>query len=212
MRLMGYVRTSTSKQEISPQAQEDRIRAYCELYGHVLVDVVSEVASGKDRNRRGLQLCLSAPVDGVVVHKLDRLTRNLSHLLDMVSGTFQDRALISVTEQLDTTTPNGRFCLTIWGAMAQWERETISARTVDALASLKDQGRRYSRIPPYGWQWVDGLMVPNLEERAQIDRARALRNDGLQYSHIADKLESEGYRNRRGNKRCTSSVYRIINA
>ncbi len=190
MRLLLYRRVSTLDQGDSGlglEAQEARCRAYCAAMGHeVALDIV-DVASGKSLDRPGLmsavQQIRAGEADGLLVAKLDRLTRRVQDLFDLVEdhgdsarpwiGVFGrgGASLLSVADQLDTQTAMGRFFLTILGGIAQWERETIGERTRDALAARKTQGKRVSGRAPLGWRFDGDVVVPDTVMRVQVDHA-----------------------------------------
>src|SRR5207244_8821225 len=112
--------------------------------------------SGKDLERPALQdlvgRCQRGEVGHVIVWKLDRLTRRTRHLLSLVEDLFLARhiELHSVSESLDTSTPHGRFVLTLFGGLAQMERELIAERTRGALAWKRENGLPTSH-PPLGF-------------------------------------------------------------
>jgi DNA invertase Pin-like site-specific DNA recombinase len=142
-KVLGYVRVSREEQAEgdSPKVQEDRLRAYAALYGLQLVDVLHDLGqSGKSLDRPGVRAALAAldagRADGLLVAKLDRLTRSVRDLAELLETYFGERGgfdLISVNEQIDTRTANGRMMLRILTTVAEWERETIVERTAEAL-------------------------------------------------------------------------------
>ena len=92
-------------------------------------------------------------VEAVVVAKLDRLTRSvrdLGQLLDEHFGPKGGAALLSVSEQIDGRSAGGRMVLNLLATVSQWEREVIGERTKVALAHLKRQGRRTGSSPTAG--------------------------------------------------------------
>jgi len=143
MKVMGYVRVSTEEQAregISLEVQEDKVKKYADLHNLDLVEVIrDEGKSGKDLNREGIQkvitLCKDRSVDHLVVYKMDRLTRRTLDLLTLVEEVFKPNRVQfhSISEKVDTSTAQGKFFLTITGAMAQMERDLISERTREAL-------------------------------------------------------------------------------
>ena len=196
IKAVGYVRVSTEEQAregLSLEAQEARIRAYCEAKGWKLVRIYrDEGFSGKDLNRPALQeLLRDLKADGiqaVVVAKLDRLTRSVKDLGYLIDELFDGIALASVEESLDTTTAGGRFVLHILGAVAQWERETVSERTRNTLRYKRERGEWVGRIP-YGFKiGPDGRLVEDPEEMKNIQRMKRLRRRGWSYREIAERF------------------------
>src|SRR5215471_836217 len=108
----------------------------------------ADKASGARDDRPGLQQALASvqPGDCLIVWKLDRLGRSLPHLLQMVT-TLHARgvAFRSLTEQMDTTTPQGAFLCSVFGALAQYERALTQERIKAGLAAAKRRGRRGGR-------------------------------------------------------------------
>src|SRR6516225_11486199 len=149
MKAIGYVRVSTDRQAeqgVSLEAQEAKIRAMATVQGAELFEVIVDGGeSAKNLNRPGLQRLLglvdSGKVEAVIIAKLDRLTRSVKDLCNLLE-LFEKRgvALISVAESLDTASAAGRLVITIMAAVSQWERETIGERTRDALRHKRTSG------------------------------------------------------------------------
>ena len=115
MKVVGYIRVSTVEQEESGlgiEDQEAKIRAYCDLYGLELVELFTDAASGKNLQRVGLESALGRLADGaaegLIVAKLDRLTRSVRDLGALLEDYFKDSSLVVVAEQVDTRTASGR--------------------------------------------------------------------------------------------------------
>src|SRR6202050_4373823 len=94
-----------------------------------------------------MELVNGGKVQGVIVAKLDRLTRSVKDLCGLLE-LFEKRkvALISVAESLDTGSAAGRLVITIMAAVSQWEREAIGERTRDALRHKRGKGERVGNI------------------------------------------------------------------
>ena len=137
LRVIGYTRVSTleqSREGVSLDNQEHKIRAYADLKDMELVEmIVEEGKSGKTMNRPGLQkiisLIESKQIDGVICYKLDRLTRKTRDLLYLIEDVFAKNNIqfISLNENIDTSSASGKFFLTVMGAMAQMERDLVRA-------------------------------------------------------------------------------------
>lgn len=167
LKVVVYVRVSTAEQAdegVSLAAQEARCRAYCAAFGHEVVAVVTDAgvsgATPPDL-RPGWNEVASALSDeranGVVVAALDRLSRSTRDTLELVEEFSKGSwALLSVRDNLDTTSATGRFVVTILGAISQMERELIGERTAAALAQLRTEARRYSGTAPWGFRFAPG--------------------------------------------------------
>jgi len=112
--------------------------------------VFEDRASGARADRIGLQAALGYVRDGevLVVWKLDRLGRSLSHLIETVTElSKRGVGFRSLTEAIDTTTPSGRLIFHIFGALGQFERDLIQERTRAGLAAAAVRGRKGGRKP-----------------------------------------------------------------
>lgn len=138
----GYARVSTDKQ--ITDRQMDALRSYG------VDEIFEEKISGTKKSRPQLNLLLSKlrTGDTLVVYELKRLGRNTKQLLALAED-FQANGIefVSLTEQIDTTTPMGRFVFTTWCALAQLDRDIISENTKSGLAAAKARGRVGGRKP-----------------------------------------------------------------
>jgi site-specific DNA recombinase len=219
MRIVGYLRVSTGEQAASGlglEAQRARVTAYAELYGHTVVRwSVDAGASAKTLDRPGLAEALATvaagDADGVCVAKLDRLTRSVRDLGELLDGPFKSAALVSVAEQIDTATAAGRMVLNILASVAQWEREAIGERTSAALQAKRARGERVGSVR-YGYRLAaDGRTEePCPEEQAIIAEAHTLRAAGLSHRAITAELERAGRRGRSGLPLGKSQVGRLL--
>jgi DNA invertase Pin-like site-specific DNA recombinase len=141
-RLIGYARVSTADQDMAMQVSA-LVRA-----GVDKDQIWSETVSGvkAKRPQRDLALLDCRRGDTLVVYKLDRLGRSLRELLQIV-GDLEARGVgfRSTTEQIDTTTPGGRFLFHMLGALAEFERGLIRERTRDGMAEAKLRGMRLGK-------------------------------------------------------------------
>jgi len=225
MNAIGYIRVSTNEQGeqgVSLDAQRRKVRGYAELYDIHLVDVVEEVESAKtvaDRPRllAVLERLANGEADAIVVPKLDRLTRSVRDLLDLVDR-LQDEGwqLLSVEEQLDTRSPNGRLVMGILALISQWERETIGERTRQALAELQEQGVKIGRAP-FGWRYAaepDGSgrrpLVADEVQQITIEYIKTRRAQGHTLRRIADSLNAITMRPANGSRWWPSTVRSIL--
>ena len=145
--LVGYMRVSKSNGSQSLDLQRDALAAagVGQLY--------EDSASGRKDARPGLTSCLKALREGdtLVIWKLDRLGRNLHHLVntvhDLTAAGVGLKVLTGQGAAIDTTTPAGKLVFGIFAALAEFERELISERTVAGLASARARGQKGGR--PY---------------------------------------------------------------
>ena len=141
--LIGYIRVSKSDGTQTLAPQRDAMIAAGVEPGRIYEDL----ASGRRDDRPGLAACLKAlqPGNTLVLWKLDRLGRDLRHLVNTVEDLRTRgvglKVLAGAGAQIDTTTANGRLAFGIFGAFAEFERELIAERTHAGLAAARARGR-----------------------------------------------------------------------
>lgn len=173
-----YIRFSTEKQD--SEMQKHSISSFLRFKGIQDVHYYEDEAySGKDDARPAFNTLIDDVKQGkvglVIVYKLDRLTRSLSTLLGLLR-TFNDHnvGFVSVTENLDLSTPSGRLMMQILGAFAEYEREMIATRVRDGLKAAKKRGAKIGR--------------PKLKEDIKI-RALQLVRSGVHHKAVALTLD-----------------------
>jgi DNA invertase Pin-like site-specific DNA recombinase len=174
------------------------LRAEGARRGWNLEIIVDAGASGSTLERPGLKAALQAlarrDADGLIVAKLDRLSRSTIDFLELMLW-FEDvgARLVALDLGVDTGTPAGRLVATVLAAVAEWERETIRARTKAALAALRAQGRPAGR--------------PAVADRPALERRiQELRGRGWSLQRIADQLNEDGEPTLRGAPKWTKSA------
>lgn len=178
---IGYARVSTTDQNLD--LQFDALRAA----GVNPENIYNDKASGKSDSRPGLDACLKAlrKGDTLLVWKLDRLGRNLRHLINTVRE-LEDRGvgfkvLTGQGANIDTTTPDGKLAFGIFAALAEFERALISERTKAGLKSARARGRRGGakrKISPYA---LAGVI-------AKADQAAILHDKEFSLAKVAGEL------------------------
>jgi len=223
-RAVAYLRVSTEKQAdkgVSLEAQAANVRAYAQLYELELVDVVVDAgASAKTLDRPGLQKALemfrSGQAEAFLVAKLDRLTRSVVHLGQLVEDFFADGkwALLSVGEQIDTRSAAGRLVLNVLASVSQWEREAIGERTSAAMQHKATLGEYCGGKPPFGFALApDGeRLMENAAEQEVLITARKLRSGGHSFRAVARELSARGFRSRSGTPFSHMQVVRMVAA
>src|SRR5438128_7390468 len=143
--MMGYARVSTPDQDVS--LQRDALQQAGCREEHVFLDI----ASGARTARPGLAACLQAlaPEDTLVVWRLDRLGRSMTHLVTLIDELLrrQIRFRSLCDGALDTTTASGELVFHIFSALAQFERRLIQERTRAGLAAARARGKKGGRKP-----------------------------------------------------------------
>ncbi len=145
--LIGYMRVSKQDGSQCFDLQRDALIEAGVSPGRIYDDL----GSGRKDARPGLDACLKAlqPQNTLVVWKLDRLGRDLKHLIntvdDLRTRKIGFKVLSGSGAQIDTTTPNGRLCFGIFATLAEFERELIVERTRAGLAAARARGRKGGR-------------------------------------------------------------------
>lgn len=187
--LVGYMRVSSDGERQSTDLQRDALLAAGIDQRHLFQDH----ASGALDDRPGLKdaLAFVQPGDCLVVWKLDRLGRSLTHLLTVVNG-LAERGVgfRSLTENMDTSTPQGEFLFQVFGALAQFERALVRERVKAGLTAARRRGRRGGRPPAIDSEKMEKVLQA-LE--AGASKASICRAFGVKRSTLIDTLERIGW-------------------
>ncbi len=225
-RVIGYVRVSTEGQAdegISLAAQRAKLDAYALAMDLDLVAVHQDagLSASTVSGRPGLLQALAdldeGRADGILVVKLDRLTRSVRDLGDLVERYFASRfSLLSVSDSIDTRTAAGRLVLNVLTSVAQWEREATGERTRDVMAHLRSSGVAVGGIAlgqrRTGETDADGrlVVVEDLAEMDTVSRVLDLRREGVSFREIAASLSAEGRPSKRGGRWAPATVRKIV--
>lgn len=145
--LIGYARVSKSDGSQVLDLQKDALKEVGVTEGRIYEDL----ASGRKDDRPGLKACLKAlqPGNTLVVWKLDRLGRDLKHLIHLVEDLKRNnvglRVLAGSGANIDTTTSNGKMIFGLFAVLAEFERDLIVERTKAGLAAARARGRKGGR-------------------------------------------------------------------
>jgi DNA invertase Pin-like site-specific DNA recombinase len=167
---IGYTRVSTVAQTLDQQNEALRAAGVTKFF--------SDVMSGARDDRPGLADLMTYVRDGdtVVVWKLDRLGRNMLHILQTVRElTERGVTLVSVTDGIDSSTPAGRMMIGVLGSLAEYERELIKERTALKRAASRSNGTKFGR-------------PRKVADADNINTARRMKVDGHTSKDIAKYL------------------------
>lgn len=184
MARIGYIRVSTEEQNTS--RQEIQMQGLDKLY--------IEKVSGKSIQRPELKKMLDYIREGdtVVVESISRFARNTKDLLSLVEMLTQKGvAFVSLKESIDTVTPQGQFMLTVFGAMAQLERDCILQRQREGIAIAKAEGKYKGRKPIP----IDGdvfKQVCNLWRSGEITATAAMKRLNLKPNTFYRRVKEKG--------------------
>jgi site-specific DNA recombinase len=221
-----YLRVSTQEQAregISLAAQEAKLRAYCELRGLRVVEVVIDagVSGGKPMHgrtggQRILDLVKRGAVAHVVTYKLDRLFRDCADCLTVTAAWDKKAIALHLVDlggqTLDTSSAMGRFFLTVMAGAAELERNLIRERTREAMGYVKSQGRKTGGDMPYGYAVAaDGrTLVVQEQEQAMLEAIRSARQRGFSQRQVVAELARQGFTTRKGTPLILRQVQRIM--
>jgi DNA invertase Pin-like site-specific DNA recombinase len=186
--LVGYMRVSSESDRQTTDLQRDALLAAGVDARHLFEDH----ASGAKDVRPGLVKALAyvRPSDVLVVWKLDRLGRSLSHLLSIVNTLKEKQvAFRSLTEGMDTTTASGELLFHVFGALAQYERALTRERVVAGLAAARRRGRVGGRPPVITGEKLDAILAALSDG---MSKAAVCRNFGVKRTTLIETLARIG--------------------
>ncbi|HDA2515526.1 TPA: recombinase family protein [Staphylococcus aureus] len=199
MKVAIYTRVSTLEQKEkghSIEEQERKLRAYSDINDWKIHKVYTDAGySGAKKDRPALQEMLNEidNFDLILVYKLDRLTRSVKDLLEILE-LFENKnvSFRSATEVYDTTSAMGRLFVTLVGAMAEWERTTIQERTAMGRRASARKGLAKT-VPPFYYDRVNDKFVPN-EYKKVLRFAVEEAKKGTSLREITMKLNNSKYK------------------
>jgi putative DNA-invertase from lambdoid prophage Rac len=201
MKVYGYCRVSTSEQAntgLSLETQQLQITGYAMMKGWTVAEFFVEAGvSGSvplaDRAEGQRLLTSLQPGDVVITAKLDRAFRSAADALGTLEQLKDDKIGLHMIDLGGDVTGNGisKLVFTILSAVAENERDRIRERVREAKRHRVTQRLYNGGKRPFGFDVIDGRLVPNADEQAALARGRALRNEGKSYRDIAEVWASE---------------------
>jgi site-specific DNA recombinase len=199
---IGYVRVSTQEQAqsgFSLSAQRGRLEAYAHATGREPIDevLVDDGFSASTLERPAVADLLlridRREVSAVIVTKLDRLSRNLRDILDVLERCQRtDTALLSASESLDTSSAVGRMLIHILGSFAEFEHGRVAERTSDVLGHRRKSRKVYCARTPFGYRREGDDLIAVPAEQSALEEMRRMHSAGATLTAIATMLESRG--------------------
>jgi DNA invertase Pin-like site-specific DNA recombinase len=215
--VVGYVRVSTDEQRLSPAAQVAELESYAAKHGLTLASVHQDVGvSGAAELSEcpGLTAAISEVqtlrAGGLLVLRLDRLARDTKKAAGVEWLLDKAGARVLTVDGTNSEDPFAQMARMFQSWMAQQERYLISQRTKSALKQLSAQGKRVSRVAPYGFTFDGGAVVPVESEQRGLQLMLDLSARGYGPRIIAKQLTDEGFRSRTGKDFDGATVYRVL--
>lgn len=218
-----YIRVSTDKQAdegFSLDAQRTRLDAYCIAQGwtvcpdHVYVDSVSGKNTDRPAYKAMMQAARAGAIRRVVAVKLDRVARNTREFLATVDAlTSVDVALVLIKESFDTSTPHGKFALTMFAAMAELEVTIIQERLTEGRNEKARQGEMPGKYTPLGYTFDKEAKQPysiDPDHAPTVERIFSQFTDGKSLTAIAKGLNADAMPTARGGKWYPATVKYIL--
>ena len=204
-----YARVSTTEQAVNGHSideQNDRMQKYCDAMGWKPCKLYTDGGfSGANMERPALQKLIkdvkAHKVERVLVYKLDRLSRSQRDTLTLIEDVFLKNGceFVSMNENFDTATPFGRAMIGILAVFAQLEREQIKERMIMGKEARAKQGKYHgSDRLPIGYDYIDGELVINESEAAQIRQAFDWFVGGMSIPKIVKAFNAAGIEHRYG--------------
>lgn len=217
-----YVRVSTERQVeegFSLDAQKERLQAHCVAQGwsvdakHIYIDAgVSGTSTEKrERFQAMIHAAKQGDVNRIVAMKLDRIARNVRDFLSIVDELSAAHCdLVLVKESFDTSTPHGRFALTMFAAMAELEASTITERVMSGKAQKASEGGYNGSRCPLGYQYTNGAFTIDHSAAYWVREIfnRFIAGQGM--SKIADDLNAAGAATAKGGKWYAGTVRYVL--
>lgn len=220
-RAVGYTRTSTDRQELSPEGQRTALEQWCAQHNVELVAVHHDTVSGGSEleARGGLHAALGALREHdaglLLVHKRDRIARDVGVAVLIEREVMKCGAqVVSADGTANGNAAHDKLMRVMLDGFAAFERDMIRDRTVRALAVKRAKGERTSYAPPLGSTFVRRAgrlyVAPDPAEQDAIAAAQHERARGLSYRDVAARLTAEGYPTRSGKPWHRESVRRML--
>lgn len=195
-----YERASDEKQDIegvSIETQHDTIMKFCEYKGYENIKLYTEIRSARSmKNRDQLKQLLEDVKNGrvkrIIIYKLDRLTRSLRDLMNILHKLDQHNCeLHSTYESIDTSSPSGRMLVQVLGMIAEWESANTSMRVRNAMQYKAEQGIWQSSVP-FGFDLSeDKRLVINDHEANILQEAFQLVFEGSSFSAAEETISNK---------------------
>lgn len=224
MKAVLYRRVSTGQQDLSLDAQEQRLQDYAKFKGLTLVETFADdaVSGTMPINERTgganmlTYLRYQPDVKHIIVAKLDRLGRRASDVLRTVAQLREQGITIHFADMggdsMSSAGAMGQLMLCVLSGMAEFEVEMIRARTLDAMQHKRRRGEKLGGNVPYGFDLVGGHWIRNEAEQVVVTQIQAMHELGHNCNRIKSWLNEQGHPAKQGGRWTYLSVRGVLRA
>ena len=215
---IGYIRNSRLTQENSVEVQTKLVSDFCKTQDIKLDKIILDEGisgSGEKTNKRDgynsvMDMINNGEVDTLVVISISRWGRNLGEIYNSVRVMEKKNTkFLSIKENIDTSSPYGRFTINLLSSLYEMELELIKERTKDTLRVRKENGKVYSPTP-FGFDRVGDELVENKKEKRLLRKMLKLKNGGMSYGEVTKYLSRNRHKNKSGEKWTRGNVFSVL--
>lgn len=142
---------------------------------------------------------------------VSRLARSTKDALAIGEAVAKKKAdMVSLTEQIDTTTAAGKMMFQMLSVLAEFERNLVAERTTNALQHKKRSGQKYTNQTPYGFEAIEGRLVEVKQEAEVVAEIQAARSSGSTLQAIADNLNGRGIPTKTGKTWAPATIHLLL--
>ena len=213
-----YIRNSRLSQENSVETQKKLITDFCKnndiSLDKIIVDEGISGSGEKTTKRDGynsiMDMIENGEVNTLVVISISRWGRNLGQIYKSVQlMETKGVKFLSIKENIDTSSPYGRFTINLLSSLYEMELELIRDRTKDTLKMKKENNKVYSPTP-YGFDRIGDDLVKNKKEKRLLNKMFRLKDSGLSYGKICNYLKRNRHKTKNGKYWTPSNVYSVM--
>lgn len=213
MKLIGYVNSKGQRDKSSLAAQKARIKAYCFASGHSLMQVFAEADGNQSiEERPQLQAALKlvrSQADGIVALDLRSIAQDAGDVLELVEGTLQpqNKTLVLIDLNVDTSTPTNRMIFTVMAEVAQLEQRVTQESQKQAKAA---NAQKHNAAINFSNQTFVGELIADGDGQQIIELIHRLYQSEKSNREIAAWLNQQGHRTRGGKRWLSGQVAMIL--